>query len=145
MLKYRITHPELIGALGKVGHGSQILIVDSNYAIDVNVAPSATRIYLNFTAGMLKSTDVLPAICASIPIEAAQFMLMENGEEAPIISEFRPMLPQGAPFTGIRRLDFYEAGVSPKTSIAIITGEQRLYACLMLTVGYIQPDGTAHY
>lgn len=31
MIKYKLTHPEILEALASAGHGSQVLIADGNY------------------------------------------------------------------------------------------------------------------
>jgi len=145
MLKYGLTHPELIGALAGTGHTSRILLADSNYPVDVNANPAAKRIYLNFAPGMLTATDILKVILDAIPIEAAHYMLMDDGHAPPIADEFRHMLPQQASLDALARADFYNAVKESRTSIVVATGEQRLYANLLLTVGYIQPDGKPHF
>ena len=47
MLHGPMLHPELIGALGRAGHGSRILIGDGNYPSMNGVNPAAERVYLN--------------------------------------------------------------------------------------------------
>ncbi|NLD72046.1 MAG: RbsD or FucU transport, partial [Chloroflexi bacterium] len=51
MLKYTLTHPEILAALGTAGHGSQILIADGNYPFTTGSSPTAKRVYLNLTRG----------------------------------------------------------------------------------------------
>jgi L-fucose mutarotase len=38
------------------------------------------------------------------------------------------------------RFPFYEAARGPDVALAIATGEQRLYANLLLTIGVVSPD-----
>ena len=41
MLKYRLTHPEILAALAGAGHGSQVLIADGNYPFSTGANPAA--------------------------------------------------------------------------------------------------------
>lgn len=145
MLKYRLTHPELLAALAGMGHGSRIMLADSNYSVDINSHPSAKRIYLNLAPGMIAITDVLAVLLDAMPVEAAHHMLMDDGQAPPIAEEFRRMLPQQVPLEAYRRFDFYDAVKQANTSVVVATGEQRLYANLILTMGVVQPDGKARY
>lgn len=145
MLKYRLLHPELIGALAGMGHGSRIMLADSNYPVDMNVNPAAKRIYLNLAPGMIPVTDILAVLLDAVPVEAAHHMLMDDGQAPPIAQEFRKMLPAPVPLEAYARQDFYAAVRDWRTSVIIATGEQRLFANLLLTIGYVKPDGTSHY
>ncbi len=145
MLKYRLTHPGLIGALAGMGHSSRILLADGNYPIDTLVSPTATRIYLNLRPGLIGTLDVLEAVLDAVPVEMAQFMFMDDGNAPPIAADYRRLIPALVSFDGLDRSDLYSAATDAKTSVVVATGEQALFANLILTVGYVQPDGTAHY
>jgi L-fucose mutarotase len=142
MLKYRLLHPELLAALAAAGHGSRVLLADANYPHDTGAPAAARRIYLNLAPGLLRVTDVLAVLAEAVPLEAAHFMLQDDGQEAPIIAEFRRLLPDLTP-APVERFAFYDLARGPLTSILVATGEQRLYANLLLTVGYIKPDEAA--
>ncbi len=145
MLKYRLTHPELIGALAGMGHGSRIMLADSNYSVDINSHPNAKRIYLNLAPGMIPIMDVLAVLLDAMPVEAAHHMLMDDGQAPPIAADFRQMLPAQVALESYARNDFYAAVKDAHTSVIVATGEQRLFANLLLTMGYIQPDGIPHF
>lgn len=145
MLKYRLLHPQLLGALGRAGHGSRILIADSNYPHVTGTPPHAERVFLNVAPGVLSATEVLKILCDAIPVETAYIMLMADGQAAPIVAEFRALLPAEVEFKPLERFAYYEAVKSPDTLLVIATGEQRLYANLLLVVGVVAPDGTARY
>lgn len=145
MLKGTITHPELIYALAKAGHGSQILITDSNYAADALISDGATRINLNLTPGKLLVTEIMEAILSALPIEHAYSMIMDDGNDPDIVQDFRRLLPDAAPIEALARQSFYATAQDSKTTIAIVSGDQRLFANIILIVGYIEPDGTAHF
>ena len=147
MLKTRLLHPEILRALGEAGHGSQVLIADGNYAMLTGSNAAACRVYLNLAPGLVTVTDVLDVLIDVIPIEAAHVMLPETGPEAGpeaapepgIFAEFRARLP-GIPLQPLARPDFYSATRRPDLALAISTGEQRLYANLLLTIGVVQPE-----
>lgn len=145
MMKYRLIHPELLQALARSGHGSQILIADSNYPHSTGASPSAARIHLNLSPGLVSATDVLAVLLNAVPVEAARVMVMDNGQEAPIVQEFRKLLPAGVPVEPLQRFQFYDAVNVPQTSVLIATGEQRLYANLLLTVGVMTAEGTPRF
>jgi L-fucose mutarotase len=138
MLKYRLIHPELLAALAAAGHGSRVLLADANYPHDTGAAPAARRIYLNLAPGIVSVTDVLAVLAEAIPVEAAHFMLQDDGQSAPVVAEFRRLLP-GVDLQPVERFAFYDLCRQPLTSIVVATGEQRLYANVLLTVGYIIP------
>ena len=139
MLKYRLLHPELARALGAAGHGSKILIADGNYPAGTGAAPGATRIYLNLAPGLVGVTDVLRVLVDAVPIEAAEVMLPAEGPEPAIFAEFRKVLGDQPPLHPHGRFEFYAAAHGPDTAIAIATGEQRIYANLLLTIGVVKP------
>jgi L-fucose mutarotase len=43
------------------------------------------------------------------------------------------------PLTKYERFEFYEEASGPDTCLQIVTGEQRIYANLLLTVGVVKP------
>jgi L-fucose mutarotase len=150
MLRGRLTHPELLRALAGAGHGAKVLLADGNYPVGTKAPPGAARVYLNLTPGVVTVTDVLAVLVASIPIEAAEVMVPASGPEPPIFAEFRTILADArtAPGTGpvqltlapLSRDGFYAAASSPDVAVAVATGERRIYANILLTIGVIGPD-----
>ncbi|HEU4324025.1 MAG TPA: RbsD/FucU domain-containing protein [Roseiflexaceae bacterium] len=136
MLHYQLLHPEILAALGAAGHGAQILIADGNYSLITNSHPAARRVYLNLAPDLLKVTDVLRVLVDATPIEAAHVMVPDNGPEPPIFGEFRATLP-GVELQALGRFTFYEAARSPTLALAVATGERRIYANILLTVGVV--------
>ncbi len=139
MLKTRLLHPEILQALGGAGHGSKVLIADGNYPFGTGGNPSAARVYLNLAPGMLKVTDILRVLIEAIPIEAAEVMRPAEGPEPPIFAEFREMLGPSLPLQPLGRFEFYDAARHRDTALVIATGEQRIYANLLLTIGVVMP------
>jgi L-fucose mutarotase len=113
MLRTRLTHPEILAALAAAGHGSRLLISDGNFPHATATPASARRVFLNLSPGRVTVSEVL--------------------------EEFRALLPPGLPVEVVDRLDFYELTRRPEVTLAVATGDQRLYANLLLTIGYIDP------
>jgi L-fucose mutarotase len=140
MLKGPLTHPALIGALAAAGHGSRVLIADGNYPHSTGAREGATRIHLNLRAGLPTVDDVIDVLVQAIPIEAATVMVPEGDEKVAAHAGFRLALPEGVAWTELGRFDFYDACKSDDLAILIATGEQRIYANLLLTVGVRAAD-----
>lgn len=133
MLKGGCIHPQIMAALALCGHGDRILIADGNYPLAQKTG-SAEKVYLGLTAGQPTVTEVLKALKAEINIEAATVMDPGAGGEPAVFNEFRQLLP-GIELDGLERFAFYDACGEAGVRLAISTGEQRVFANLLLTVG----------
>jgi L-fucose mutarotase len=138
VLKYQLIHPEILRGLGEAGHGAQVLIADGNYPFGTRSHPSSRRIYLNLAPGLVRVTDVLRVLVTAIPIESAHVMMPEEGPEPAIFAAFRQQLP-GIELEPMGRFEFYDAARGPDLAVAIATGESRVYANLLLTIGVVRP------
>jgi len=138
MLRYKLLHPEILAALGGAGHGSQVLIADGNYPFDTRSSPNARRVYLNLAPDLLTATDVLAVLVDAIPIETAHVMVPDEGDEPTIFKEFRALLSDRELYI-LRRFEFYNAASSPDLALVIATGERRVYANILLTIGVVPP------
>jgi len=118
MLKTRLLHPEILQALGEAGHGAQVLIADGNYPLLTRSSAAAHRVYLNLAPGLLTVTDVLRVLVDAIPIEAAQVMVPDSGDEPGIFAEFRELLPtsRSSPSAASRFTTRRAARTSPSRS-----------------------------
>ena len=139
MLKTRLLQPEILQALGEAGHGAQVLIADGNYPLATRSNPDAHRVFLNLAPGQLTVTDVLSVIAEAIPVEAAYVMGPDDGSEPSIYEEFRALLPE-TELERLGRFEFYDMARGPDTALAIATGEQRIYANILLTIGVVMPE-----
>jgi L-fucose mutarotase len=139
MLKSPLLHPELLAALAGAGHGSKVLIADGNYPFGSGGPAEARRVYLNLAPGLLSATDVLKVLVQAIPIEAAEVMLPADGPEPAIFAEFRALLGRELQLRPLGRFPFYEAARARDTVLVVATGEQRIYANLLLTIGVVMP------
>ena len=140
MLRYPMTHPPLLAALAATGHGSRVLIADANYAHATNVRPGAPVIYLNLRPGLVRVDDVLELVHGAAPLEAVHTMTPDDGGEAPVAARYRELLGPALPLQPMARLDFYAACRGSDLAFAVATGDDRLYANVLLTIGYITPS-----
>jgi L-fucose mutarotase len=149
MLKSQLLHPDIIAALARAGHGSQVLISDGNYPHWTKRGPNAEVVYLNLAPGQVTVTDVLKVLVTAIPIEAADVMdYARTGPYAlkadpPIWNEFRQILHDAkvdVELNKIERFKFYDAAGTPEVCLTVATGEQRIYANLLLTIGVVKPN-----
>ena len=139
MLKTHLTHPQLLGALGRAGHGSKILIADGNYPFSTGSNKASERVFLNLAPGVLTVTEVLKHLLTAVPVEAAEVMMPSEGPEPPIFREFRELLGSDIVLEPLERFTFYEAARGGDLALIIASGDQRLYANLLLTVGVVAP------
>lgn len=139
MLTYRLLHPEILRALAEAGHGARVLIADGNYPLATRSPSTARRVFLNLAPDMVRVTDVLDVLHEAIPIESAHVMAPADGTEPAIFAEFRALLP-GVSLEPLDRFAFYEAATAPDVALAIATGERRIYANLLITIGVVAPD-----
>jgi len=133
-MTYRLTHPQLLDALGRAGHGSTVLIADANYAHSTGGAPAAERVHLNLRPGLLTTDQVLEVLLDAIPVEAAATMVGPEGQDSPAITGFAATL-DGVPFERLQREPFRAAARSADLAVLIATGDTRHYANLLLTIG----------
>lgn len=138
MLKGKLLHPVILEALGGSGHGGKVLIADGNYPFSTRANPAAARAYLNFAPGKLNAVEVLEGIVSAIPVEAADVMTPDDGSEPPIFADFRNLLP-GITLRANNRWAFYDLARDPDCCLVVATGEQRIYANILLTIGVVMP------
>jgi L-fucose mutarotase len=142
VLRTRLIHPEILAALAAAGHGSQVLISDGNFPHATATPPGAHRVYLNLSPGRVTVTEVLEAVAVTVPLEAAAVMRPHDADAPAVLEEYRALLPAGAPVEVVERFAFYQLARGPDVTLVVATGDQRLYANLLLTIGYIDPDGS---
>lgn len=136
MISGKLIHPDIIRGLAATGHGGRVLIADSNYAFSTNANPAAQRIYLNLMPGLVTVTQVLEAITSAAPIEAVDVMQSEDVDIPPIWEEFRNLLP-GHELVVNDRMAFYDKAADHNVCMVIATGDARLSANILLTIGFI--------
>lgn len=145
MLLSKCIHPEILEAVGKMGHGSRILISDGCYPHITGSPASARKVWLNLMPDMLRVTNVLEALTSIIPVEEAFVMVPPDEADQPIFAEFKKLLAD-MELTKLQRLEFYDKAREPDTALLIATGDQRNWANLLLTMNYIKhPEGKGDY
>ena len=92
--------------------------------------------------------EALKVLVGAIPIELAEVMApmgrsgpyaMKNDPE--IYAEFRKHLQVAdvkGELTKLERFKFYDAAAAPDVCLTIATGEQRIYANILLTIGVVR-------
>jgi L-fucose mutarotase len=147
MLKGKLIHPQILETLGRAGHGSQILIADGNYPFASKRGPNTRLVNLNLSPGLVTCPQVLEALVTAIPIEAAHVMqYATTGPYAltgdpPVWNEFRHILQDAGADVELKpleRFEFYEAAGTPEVVLTIATGDQAIYANLLLTIGVVR-------
>lgn len=135
MLTTPLLHPQLLEALASLGHGSRILIADGNYPFRTAIGAGARVVYLNLAPGMLSVDQVLTVLKESVPFESV--VLMDAPIDVPAQSQILGILDTGIAVQRVERSDFYELARGADTGLLIATGEQRVYANVLLTIGVV--------
>ena len=93
--------------------------------------------------------QVLRAVLSAVPIDRVNTMGIPPDDpyaqegEPPVWKEFRHILAQAGlktPLEPIQKYAFYEAVASPDHVLTIQTGDQALWANLLLTIGVRVPE-----
>jgi len=135
MLTIELLNPAILRAIANCGHGDKILITDGNYPLDSDVNEATEKVYLALKPGLPKVTDVLETLNSTINFEKAEVMTPGEGEQPEIYGEFKEILGiKELPKLG--RQEFYDAcKKSTNLKLGINTGETRIFANILLTVG----------
>lgn len=134
MLHGPLTHPPLLAAIAAAGHGSRILIADGNYPHSTGVNPAAERVFLNLRPGLTTVDDVLEVLVQSVPLESVAVMVPPDGQEVPAHAGFKTILGD-LEWNEVGRFEFYDLCKTPDLAVVVATGEQRIYANVLLTIG----------
>lgn len=140
MMLTRMLQPDILSSLSRAGHGSCVLIADGNYPVSTHSPGNATKVFLNLRPGMVQVADVLEVLRDTIPIEQATMMAVPDGQPAAVQQELMRLLPAGVPTRSLPRTEFYSAVSQPATALVIVTGEERRWANLLLTIGVAKKE-----
>ncbi|HSH15818.1 MAG TPA: RbsD/FucU family protein [Verrucomicrobiae bacterium] len=144
MLKHQLIHPQINAVLGRAGHHSKILIADGNYPASTKRGPNAELICLNLMPGVVTVAQVLEAILSAVVVDAVNTMGIPADDpyaqhgEPPVWAEYRQVIKAAKlklKLEPIQKWDFYEAVASPDHVLTIQTGDQALWANVLLTMG----------
>ncbi len=144
MLTSQLIHPQISEILARAGHSSKVLIADGNYPASSAIGPKAQLISLNLAPGLVTVAQVLKVLLTAIPVEAVNTMGMPDDDpyklpnDPPVWAEYRSILSAAGlaiELQPISRWQFYDAVDSRDHVLTIQTGDQALWANLLLTVG----------
>lgn len=144
MLKSELIHPDISAIVARAGHSSKILISDGNYPASSAIGPGAELVSLNLAPGILTVAQVFKVLLTAVPVEAVNTMGMPADDpykldhDPPVWDEYRQILSDAQAnitLEPIERWDFYDAVASRDHVLTIQTGDQALWANLLLTVG----------
>lgn len=144
MLKHELIHPEINAALGHAGHHARVLIADGNYPASTKRGPNARLVSLNLAPGVVTVAQVLRVLLTAVPVDQVNTMgippedpYAHRGEPA-VWSEYRAVLRAARlklRLEPIPKWDFYKSVESPDHVLTIQTGDQSLWANVLLTLG----------
>lgn len=143
-----ILNADVLYALRAMGHGDDLVIVDTNFPSD-----SVAR---QTTLGRLLRIDCVTAgraakaILSLLPLDtfvehpALRMEIIDKpGEVPPVQSEVQHEIDaaegRSIPMGSIERFAFYD--LAKKAYCIIQTGERRFYGCFVFKKGVIPPDG----
>jgi L-fucose mutarotase len=67
-------------------------------------------------------------------------MTPDEGSEPGVFGTYQALLGESVPLQRLGRLEFYATCREPDLAVCVATGDNRLYANILLTVGYIPPS-----
>jgi L-fucose mutarotase len=144
MLKHQLIHPKINEVIGRAGHHSLILIADGNYPASSKRGPNAELVCLNLSPGVVTCSQVLSAVLSAVPVDRVNVMGIPADDpyaikgEPPVWDEYRAILKDtgvSLNLEPIQKWDFYQAVASPDHVLTIQTGDQALWANVLLAVG----------
>lgn len=144
MLKHQLIHPKINEILGRAGHHSTILIADGNYPASTKRGPNSELVCLNLSPGVVTVAQALRALLAAVPVDEVNTMGIPaddpyaQKDEPPVWQEFRRIIQESGlrlQLAPIQKWDFYKTVESPDHVLTIQTGDQALWANVLLTMG----------
>lgn len=134
MLRAPITHPEVLHALARAGHGSLVLIADAHFAAATAVNPRAVVVHLALTSGSPLVPAVAALVGATIEIEAVTSMAAPDEALRAVSRETNSIFGE-KPHEYVSRSEFMALTRSPDLALCIVTGDTRRFANAILRVG----------
>src|SRR3954462_15730757 len=144
MLKHQLIHPQINAALGRAGHHSRVLIADGNYPASSKKGLNAELVCLNLSPGIVTVSQVLRAILSAVPVDAINTMGIPGDDpyaqkgDPPVWKEYRKIIAEAGlklKLEPIQKWDFYTQVESPDHVLTVQTGDQALWANVLLTLG----------
>ncbi len=103
---------------------------------------------LNLAPGVVTCTEVLKTLVTAIPVQQANTMQYQTSglfaltEDPPVWNQYRAVFKNAAvelELDPIEQFEFYKTVAQPEHVLTIQTGDQALYANLLLTIGVQTP------
>ena len=138
MLKGKLIHPEILGALAACGHFSRIMIADGNFPVATMTNPGARKVFLNLMPGVPTVNQVLEALVSVTVFQAGCVVAPPEDAFRAVHKEYRELLPADISWEEKERWAFYTEVKSADTGLVIATGDVRRFANLLLTVGVVR-------
>jgi len=144
VLKHQLIHPKINEVLARAGHHAKILIADGHYPASTKRGPNAELVCLNLSPGIVTASQVLRALLSAVPVDHVNTMGIPADDpyarkgEPPVWNEFRKVVKAARlklKLEPISKWDFYTAVESPDHVLTIQTGDQALWANVLLTMG----------
>ncbi len=144
MLKHQLIHPKINEVLGRAGHHATILIADGNYPASTKRGPNAELVCLNLCPGLVTVVQVLQTLLTAVPVDKVNTMGIPPDDpyaqvgEPPVWHDYRQALRQAKlklRLEPIQKWDFYQAVSAADHVLTIQTGDQALWANVLLTIG----------
>jgi L-fucose mutarotase len=149
MLKHYLIHPTINEVLGRAGHHARVLIADGNYPASTKKGPHAQLVCLNLATGIVTVAQVLRALLSAVPVDELNTMGIPPDDpyaqqgEPPVWSDYRRIIKEcglDLPLQPVRKWDFYARVQEPDHVLTIQTGDQALWANVLLTLGCRVPE-----
>jgi len=144
VLTHQLIHPKINEVIGRAGHHARILIADGNYPASSKKGPNAEVVCLNLSPGIVTVAQALRAVLSAVPIDVVNTMGIPADDpyakhgEPPVWSEFRQIIKSAGlavEMQPILKWDFYKAVESTDHVLTIQTGDQALWANVLLSIG----------
>jgi L-fucose mutarotase len=145
MLKHQLLiHPAINEVIGRAGHHATVLIADGNYPASTKRGPNAQIVCLNLSPGIVTVAQVLRALLSAVPVDKISTMgippddpYAQSGEPT-VWTTYRELMKEAGlrlQLEPILKWDFYQQVASPDHALTIQTGDQALWANVLLTLG----------
>lgn len=135
MINGTLIQPDILRALAQAGHTAKILIVDGHFPSSTFLGAGVPKVYLNLIPGTLTVTEVLRAVAAAVPIESAVAATFEDDSLPEIWNDYAEVLPSAVPVAPVRGSQIATAFTDTDVALAIMTGDTRAAACIVLSLG----------
>lgn len=142
-----LLNAEVLQALRAMGHGDDLIIVDTNFPSDS--VSRQTRLGRLLRIDNTTAAEVAEAVLSVLPLDgfvddsAARMEIVGSPDEIPPVQSEVQLVIDAAegkswPMISIERYAFYERA---KTAYCVIqTGERRFYGCFAFRKGVVPPD-----